>query len=71
MKEIFKQILILFHFVVFACFGLSAWHVESYFPDQRSNPYPMHWKHRILTTAREVPGKSSKNPFIFTDDKAA
>jgi len=56
---------------VFAYFGLSAWHVESYFPDQRSNPYPMHWKHRILTTAREVPGKSSKNPFIFADDKAA
>lgn len=71
MEEIFKQILILFHFVLFACVGLSAWHVESYFRHQRSNPYPLHWKHRALTTAREVPGKSSKNPFILTDDKAA
>ena len=28
----------------------------SSFPDQRVNPHPLHWKHRVLTNGR--PGKS-------------
>ena len=35
--------------------GHAMWHVGSYFPDQGSNPLPMLWKHRILTTG--PPGK--------------
>ena len=31
--------------------------VESCFPNQGSNPCPLHWRHRVLTT--ELPGKSS------------
>ena len=29
-------------------------HVESYFPDEGSNLYPLHWKHRGLTTGPKV-----------------
>ena len=37
-------------------FNLTASYVESQFPNQKSNPYPLLWKHRVLTT--EPPGKS-------------
>ena len=29
-------------------------HVESYFPDEGSNLYPLHWKHRGLPTGPKV-----------------
>ena len=36
--------------------GRTTWHVGSQFPDQRSNPCPLHGKHGVLTTG--LPGKS-------------
>ena len=36
--------------------GPTVWHVGSQFLSHGSNPYPLHWKHRILIT--ELPGKS-------------
>ena len=36
--------------------------MESQFPDQRSNSYPLQWKHRVLTTG--PPGKSQWVPFL-------
>ena len=36
--------------------GRTVWHVGSQFPDQGSNPCPLHWKCRVLTTG--PPGKS-------------
>ena len=37
-------------------FGQAAWHAGSQFPYQGSNPRPLQWKHRVLTTG--PPGKS-------------
>ena len=31
-------------------FNLATPHIGCYFPDQGSNPYPLHWKFRVLTT---------------------
>ena len=45
----------------FKKFGRSAWHVESYFPDQGSNLHPLHWKCQVLTTG--LPGKSLKSKY--------
>lgn len=45
---------ILFYFYFFGC---AAYHVESQFPNQESSLYPVHWKHKILTTGQ--PGKSN------------
>ena len=36
----------------------QQWHGESWFPDQGLKPYPLHWKHRVLTLG--LPGKSRK-----------
>ena len=47
---------ITFYLFVELFFGLTAWHVESFFPDQGSNPHPLQWKHEFLTTG--PPGKS-------------
>ena len=38
-------------------FGHTAWPVGSWFPDQGSNPCPLHWKLGVLVI--EPPGKSS------------
>ena len=35
-------------FILF--FGYDAWHVGSEFPDQGSDPCPLHWKCGVLTT---------------------
>ena len=43
-------------FFFFTLFGHTPRHVESQCPDQGSNPCPLHWKCRVLTT--EPPGKS-------------
>ena len=32
----------------------------SYFPNQGFNPFPLHWKHEVLTT-----GAPEKSPQIF------
>ena len=42
---------------------LAAWRVRSYFSNQGSNPCPLHWKHRVLTTG--PPGKSLFPFFLF------
>ena len=39
-----------FVFVFFFYFSRAALHVESQFLDQGSNPWPLQWKHRVLTT---------------------
>ena len=39
----------------FSCFVCTAQHVGSNFPHQGSNPCPLHWQHRVLTTG--PPGK--------------
>ena len=45
-------------------FGCTTHQVGSYFPDQGSNPHPLQYKHRILTT--EPPGKSwAFSPFLW------
>ena len=50
-------------------FGHASWHVASQFPNQRWNPSPLHWKHRVSTTG--PPGKSlaysllCQTPFIW------
>ena len=43
---------------IFFCFvfGHAAQQMRSWFPDQGSNPHPLHWKHGVLTTG--PPGKS-------------
>lgn len=38
-------------------FGHTMGHVGSQFPTSRGNPYPLHWKHQVLTTG---PAGSSK-----------
>lgn len=43
-------------FIYFYFFGHATRRVESSFPDQGLNLYPLLWKHRILTTGQ--PGKS-------------
>ena len=40
----------------------ATWHVGSQFPNQRSNPCPLHWKHEVLTTG--LPGTSCLYAFI-------
>ena len=43
-------------YFVFQFFGHTLWCVESQFPDQGSNPRPLHQQRRVLTwTAREDP----------------
>ena len=50
-------------FILF--FGHAMRHVESYFPDQRSNQGPLQWKRGVLTTG--PPGKSlCASNFIHT-----
>ena len=44
----------------FLFFGRITWHAESWFPDQ-SNPCPLHWEHRVLTTGPS--GKSQEQGF--------
>ena len=39
-----------FFLVVVVFSGCATWHVESCFPDQGSNPRPLQWKCRVLTT---------------------
>ena len=34
----------------------QSWHACGIFPDQGSNPGPLHWEHRVLSTV--LPGKS-------------
>ena len=47
----FKQVELLKLFIhLFLFLGHTLWHIGSYFPDQGSNPCPLHWKYRILTT---------------------
>ena len=46
-------------------FGHTAWHVGHEFPNQRLNPYLLHWEPRILTTG--LPGKSLD--FIFGEGR--
>ena len=41
---------------LFLFFDHTMWHVGSQFPNQGSNPSPLHWKCRVLTT--RPPGKS-------------
>ena len=38
----------IYMFVTFF-FGCTLRHTESLFPDQGSDPYPLHWKHGVLT----------------------
>ena len=40
-------------------FGCTLGHVGSYFPDYGSNPCPLYWKHRVLTTG--LPGMSQES----------
>ena len=40
-------------------FWLCPQHVESQFPDQGSNPCPLHWEHGVLNTG--LAGKSSES----------
>ena len=47
----------------FFFFGHAIWHVGLQFPDQGSNPFPLHWKLRVLTTG--PPGKSLFLSFFF------
>ena len=46
---------------LFICY--TARHVGSWFPNQGSNPCPMHWEHGVLTTG--PPGKSLCVVFFF------
>ena len=48
-------------------FGCVMQHVGSYFPDQRSNPCPLHWKCSVLTT--EPPRKSREESIFNIDSK--
>ena len=34
----------------FLSFGHATKHTGSYYPDQGSSSWPLHWKHRVLTT---------------------
>ena len=38
----------------FYSFGLTTWHVGSYFPNQGSNPHPLYWQCGALTTGPPV-----------------
>ena len=50
----YTQYLVLPTFFFF--FGHAAWLAGSYFPKQGSNPWPLQWKCRVLTTG--PPGKT-------------
>ena len=47
-------LLLWIHFLsfYFLLFSHAAWRVISYFPDQGSNPCPIHWKQGVLTTGQ-------------------
>ena len=45
-------------------FGCAMKHVGSYFPDQRSNPCPLQWKHGIFTSGK-TPGHSLCGFYFF------
>ena len=51
-------------FILF--FGCATWRMGSYFPDQGSNPRPLHWELRVLTTRpprkSQVPVADILNP---------
>ena len=49
----------------FFFFGPTRQNVESYFPDQELNLYPLHWKCRAFTTG--PPGKSLNNHLYSGD----
>ena len=56
-----------FFFSVVVCFGWGLWHGGSQFPSQGLNPFPMHWEHRVLTTAQ--PRRTSFSCFyLFGQD---
>ena len=47
----------------FFSFGHAVWHVGSKFPDQGSNPHPLHRQCRVLTT--RPPGKFPEDLFLY------
>ena len=51
----FFVVVVVFPFFFF--FFLAVLHSTGNFPNQESNPHPLHWKHGVLTTGS--PGKSS------------
>ena len=53
----------LFIFKFYYIFGHTVWHAWSYFPDQGSNPCPLQWTCRILTTG--LPGNSLHLTFLL------
>ena len=52
-----------FLFVFPFFFGYTLWHAGSQFPDQGSNPRPLQWNCRVLTTG--PPGKSLHSYFLM------
>ena len=49
-------------------FGCTAQHVGSKFPNQGSNPHPLHWQQRVLTTGL---GKSQMSLLILFEESLA
>ena len=45
----------------------AVWHVGSSFPNQGSNPFPLHWERRVLTSG--PPGKSWQHHSKSTNRK--
>ena len=59
-RKILINVGFFFCFFVFFCY--TAWHAESKFSDQGSNPCPLQWKHNVLTTG---PQGKSQNQLIL------
>ena len=53
----------LFVFPFLFLFDYTLWHAGSQFPDQGSNPRPLQWNCRVLTTG--LPGKSLHSYFLM------
>ena len=53
--------LLSFFLKLFIFLSHAIWHVGSLFPNQGLNPWPLYWKHRVLTIG--PPKKST--PFLF------
>ena len=55
---IYGQLIFYFYFLIIYLFTFATQHAGSYFPNQKSNPFPLQWKHQVLTTG--PPGTSPK-----------
>ena len=60
-----KNLLILAALGFFFFFFFFVWACGIYFPDQGSNPGPLHWKHGVLITGPPEKSLFKKKKMLF------